>query len=191
MNKPERRTERLVLRRWRHTDREPFAALNADPAVMAHFPSTLDRRASDALVDRIETNFDRDGFGLWAVEIAATGQFIGFTGLAIPHFEAHFTPAVEVGWRLAHAAWGYGYATEAGAEALAVAFKELHLPEVVSFTAEGNLRSQRVMERLGMHHDRGDDFDHPALPQGHASRHHIRDHIRAKHAYDAHCSGAE
>lgn len=165
-------TERLVLRRWRDGDRGPFADMNADPAVMEHFPATLTRAESDALVDRIEAEFSTRGFGLWAVEVAETGSFIGFTGLSVPRFDAHFTPAVEIGWRLARSAWGHGYASEAARRVLRFAFEERRLAEVVSFTATGNLRSQAVMRRIGMTHDPADDFDHPLLPEGHRLRRH-------------------
>jgi RimJ/RimL family protein N-acetyltransferase len=170
---PELRTERLLLRGWREQDREPFAALNADPAVMEHFPAPLDRVRSDALVDAIEARFERDGFGLWALEVESSGEFIGFTGLAIPAFEAHFTPAVEVGWRLARSAWGQGYATEAGRAALAFGFGQGGLAEVVSFTSAGNLRSRAVMERLGMRRDPADDFEHPDLAPDDPLRPHV------------------
>jgi RimJ/RimL family protein N-acetyltransferase len=156
-------TERLVLRRWRDGDRKPFAAMNADPEVMEYFPHTLSADESDALIDSIERGFEERGFGLWAVEIAESGRFIGFTGLSVPRFEAHFTPAVEIGWRLARSSWGNGFAGEAARRALAFAFDELALAEVVSFTSRTNVRSQRVMERLGMTRDPADDFDHPAL----------------------------
>ncbi|MDX6433046.1 MAG: hypothetical protein QOE54_5412 [Streptosporangiaceae bacterium] len=167
------RTERLVLRRWRYTDREPFAAMNADPEVMEHFPAALTSDESDALIDRIETRIDQRGFGFWALEIAETGQFIGFTGLSEPRFEAHFTPAVEIGWRLARSSWGHGYASEAARRALTFAFDDLALAEVVSFTSHTNLRSQRVMKRIGMTNDPADDFGHPALEDGHPQRRHV------------------
>jgi ribosomal-protein-alanine N-acetyltransferase len=170
---PELRTERLLLRRWREADRAPFAALNADPEVMAHFPEPLARAASDQMVDRIEAVFDRDGFGLWAVEVVATGRFIGFTGMNEVGFTAHFTPAVEVGWRLARAAWGHGYATEAARAALRFGFDTVGLAGVVSFTSTTNTRSQAVMRRLGMTHDPADDFDHPRIPERHRLRRHV------------------
>ena len=160
---PELQTERLRLRRWRPADREPFAAMNADPVVMEHFPSTLTRDESDALVDRIAAHFDEHGFGFWAADVTASATFIGFVGLSAVPFDAHFTPAVEVGWRLAREHWGRGYATEGARAALAFAFGDLGLAEVVSFTAVANRRSQAVMERLGMTHDPADDFDHPRL----------------------------
>ncbi|MEZ0070797.1 GNAT family N-acetyltransferase [Planotetraspora sp. GP83] len=171
------RTERLVLRRWRGSDREPFAALNADPAVMEHFPATLSRAESDAFVDQAEARFDERGFGLWAVETA--GTFIGFTGLSVPRFTAHFTPAVEIGWRLARAAWGYGYASEAARAVLDDGFGRLRLAEIVSFTATDNLRSQAVMRRIGMTRDAAGDFDHPVLPEGSPLRRHVLYRISA------------
>lgn len=166
-------TARLVLRRWREADREPFAALNADPLVMEHFAARLSRSESDDLIARIEAGFDRHGYGLWALELRATGEFVGFTGLDRPSFEAHFTPAVEVGWRLARSAWGQGYATEAGRASLAFGFEVAGLEEIVSFTSVANARSRAVMERLGMTHDPGDDFDHPELPEASHLRRHV------------------
>jgi ribosomal-protein-alanine N-acetyltransferase len=153
------RTERLVLRQWREDDREPFAALNGDPVVMEHFPATMTREQSDAFVDFNIATIAERGWGLWAVE--ADGAFIGFVGLNEPRFQAHFTPAVEIGWRLARSAWGHGYATEAARAVLAYAFDELKLDEIVSFTTVENRRSRRVMERIGMSRDPADDFDHP------------------------------
>jgi RimJ/RimL family protein N-acetyltransferase len=169
----ELRTERLLLRQWHADDRVPFAALNADSEVMHHFPSTLSRAQSDALADRIEADLARDDWGLWALEERSTGRFIGFTGLARPDFEAHFTPAVEVGWRLARGAGRHGYATEAARAAVAHAFAQLDLDELVSMTTPGNIRSRAVMERLGMTRDLAGDFDHPRLPEGHPLRGHI------------------
>ncbi len=157
------RTDRLRLRRWREADRAPFAALNADPRVMEHFPAALDRAASDALADRIDRHFAEHGFGLWAVEVPGAAPFAGFVGLSIPRFAAHFTPCVEVGWRLAVECWGCGYATEAARATVAFGFAHLDLDEIVSFTVPANARSRRVMERLGMTHDPADDFDHPAV----------------------------
>jgi RimJ/RimL family protein N-acetyltransferase len=169
-------TGRLSLRRWRESDLAAFAALNADPEVMEHFPSTLSREESDALARRIEAGFEERGFGLWAVE--AKGTFLGFTGLTVPRFTEHFTPCVEIGWRLVRHAWGYGYATEAATAALDDAFGRLGLEEVVSFTAVGNLRSQAVMRRIGMSRDPAGDFDHPALPEGSHLRRHVLYRIR-------------
>src|SRR5438445_7705517 len=157
-------TDRLRLRRWRPADGAPFAALNADPRVMEHFPATLSREESDARAARIEAHFEQHGFGLWAVEIPNVTRFAGFIGLSVPRFEARFTPCVEIGWRLAAEHWGRGYATEGAHAALAFGFDTLGLDEIVSFTTAGNLPSRRVMKRLGMRHDPADDFDHPALP---------------------------
>lgn len=167
------RTPRLLLRRWRDTDRQPFARLNADPDVMAHFPGVLDRAESDALADRIEAHFAEHGFGVWALEVQGGEPFVGFVGLAHVGFDAHFTPCVEIAWRLARSSWGHGYATEAAREACRVAFEVLQLPEVVSFTVPENRRSRAVMERLGMTHDPREDFDHPRLDVDHPLRRHV------------------
>lgn len=166
-------TERLVLRRWRASDREPFRAMNADSRVMEFFPSTLSASESDALVERIERNFDVHGFGLWAAEVRATPSFIGYVGLAVPAFEAAFTPCVEIGWRLSVDYWGQGFATEAAREVLRYGFEGVNLTEILSWTAVANMRSRRVMEKLGMTHDPADDFDHPRLPHGHPLRRHV------------------
>ena len=171
MSPTSKETERLVLRRWRAEDSEPFAALNADPKVMEDFASGLSRRESDELIDRIEAAFAERGFGLWALEVKATGEFIGFTGLWVPSFEAAFTPTVEIGWRLARGAWGHGFATEAAKASLHEGFLEHGLPEVVALTYEHNARSRAVMERLGMKRDPSDDFDHPALAGHRLARH--------------------
>jgi RimJ/RimL family protein N-acetyltransferase len=175
---PELRTERLLLRRWRDADRAPFAALNADPEVMEHLGSTLSRARSDALVDHIEAQFRDRGFGTWAVEVTDTGILAGFVGLSVASFEAHFMPAVEVGWRLARPQWGHGYAVEAALAAVAFGFDEAGLDEIVSFTVPANVRSRRVMERLGMTHDAADDFEHPAMPVLHPLRRHVLYRLR-------------
>jgi RimJ/RimL family protein N-acetyltransferase len=170
---PEVRTERLILRGWRDADRGQFAALNADPVVMEHFPATLNRAASNMLVDSIVAHWAENDLGLWALERAADGRFLGFTGLSRPSFQAPFTPAVEVGWRLARHEWGQGYATEAARASLAFGFETADLEEIVSFTVPANVRSRAVMERIGMVHDAADDFDHPGLPDGHPLRRHV------------------
>ncbi|HWA46116.1 MAG TPA: GNAT family N-acetyltransferase [Hypericibacter adhaerens] len=179
---PTLKTPRLLLRPWRADDLPAFAAINADPAVMEHFPSPLDRSASDALADRIQAHFDRHGFGLWAVERPGQDDFIGFVGLAMPRFTAHFTPCFEVGWRLARAHWGRGYATEGARAALDFGFGPAGLEEIVSFTVPANRRSIAVMERLGMKRDPADDFDHPAIPDGHPLRYHWLYRLRASGA---------
>ena len=166
-------TKRLLLRRWRDADLEPFAELNADPIVMQYMPTVLDRAGSDALVERFRDQFDRLGYGLWAVEVPGVAPLIGFVGLSVPLFPTHFTPCVEVGWRLARAHWGRGYATEAARAALAFGFESVGLGEIVSFTVPANTRSRAVMERLGMTRDPADDFDHPWLPEGHPFRPHV------------------
>jgi RimJ/RimL family protein N-acetyltransferase len=167
------RTARLHLRRWRPADREPFAAMNADPRVMEHFPATLTRRDSDALVDRIVAHFDRHGFGLWAVEVPGVTPFAGFVGLSVPGFQAHFMPCVEIGWRVAAEHWNRGYATEGARTVLQAAAETPEIGPIVSFTAQGNLPSRRVMEKIGLVRDPAGDFDHPSLPEGHRLRPHV------------------
>jgi RimJ/RimL family protein N-acetyltransferase len=191
------------MRGWREEDLAPFAALNADPAVMEFMPKVLTRAESDAFAERIRTHLAEHGFGLWALELPGVAPFVGFTGLSVVGFDAPFTRAgtraapgpephasartfgasrsgavVEVGWRLARAHWGRGYAPEAARAAIRHGFEGLGLREIVSFTAVGNLRSRRVMEKLGMRHDPADDFDHPALPHGHPLRRHVLYRIR-------------
>ena len=170
---PEVCTERLVLRAWRPGDRDAFAVLNADPAVVEFLPGPLDRSASDALAARIEVHWEQRGYGLWAVEVPGVAPFVGFVGLSQAVFPAPFTPAVEVGWRLAPAAWGHGYATEGGRASLAFAFDTAGLDEIVSFTAVNNTRSRRVMERIGMSRDPADDFEHPNVTIGSPLRPHV------------------
>lgn len=161
------RTARLNLRQWRDEDYPAFAALNADPRVMEHFPNTLDRSQSDAMAGRIRTRIEEQGHGLWAVEVPGLSPFIGYVGLTVPRFEARFTPCVEMGWRLAHEHWDKGYASEAAAAAVRYAFERLTLDELVAFTVPANTRSRRVMERLGMSRNPADDFVHPRVPPGH------------------------
>ena len=176
---PELETARLRLRRWREDDREPFAAINADPRVMEFFLAPMTSAQSDELIERIEEGFEEHGFGLWALEVRESNELIGFTGLSVPEFEAHFTPAVEVGWRLAAPAWGQGYATEAARAALGFGFDRAGLEEAVSFTSAGNRRSRAVMERIGMSRDPEEDFDHPWIPAGHRLRRHVLYRLRA------------
>jgi len=166
-------TARTLLRLWRPEDEPAFAAMCADPEVMRHFPALMTRAESDALVGRIRAHHEQRGFGLWALEIPGLVPFAGFVGLSIPRFEAHFTPCVEIGWRLAPTAWGKGYATEAAQAALDHGFQILKLDEIVSFTVPANERSWRVMQRIGMHRDPTDDFDLPTIAQGHRLRRHL------------------
>ena len=166
-------TDRLILRQWHDDDREPFAQVNADPLVMEHFPSSLSRADSDAFVDRIEAGFDINGFGLFAVEVVDVHRFIGFVGLARPSFEAHFTPAVEIGWRMSSTHWGLGYATEAAKACVEFAFTDIGLDELVSFTVPQNTASRLVMERIGMTHDPSDDFNHPRFPNDQRMERHV------------------
>jgi RimJ/RimL family protein N-acetyltransferase len=147
--------------------------MNADPRVMEYFPAPMTREESDASVARIQAHFHQHGFGLWAVDVPGVAPFAGFVGLCFPRFEAAFTPCVEIGWRLAAEYWGRGYATEGARAALAFGFDWLGLTEIVSFTVPGNLRSRRVMEKIGMTHVADGDFDHPLLPAGHRLRCHV------------------
>ena len=172
-NTPRLTGTRIILRQWREDDLAPFAALNADPVVMEYFPATLSRTESDALVERIRALFAQFGYGFWALEIPGVTPFAGMVGITHVGFDAPFTPAMEIGWRLARAYWGKGYATEAGQLALAYGFEDLQLPEIIAFTAACNLRSQAVMQRLGMTNDVRADFDHPQLAVGHRLRRHV------------------
>ncbi|NNN01240.1 MAG: GNAT family N-acetyltransferase [Acidimicrobiaceae bacterium] len=169
---PTLRTPRLLLRLWRDEDRLPFAQMNSDPGVMKYFPNSLTIEESNASVDRIFEGWQR-GYGLWAVEIRDYQCFIGFIGFSQPGWSAHFTPCIEIGWRLASSSWGNGFATEGAAAALAWARETIVFPrnEVVSFTVAANTRSRRVMEKLGLTHDQADDFDHPLLSDWPDRRH--------------------
>jgi len=166
-------TERLLLRAWRDEDLAPFARMNADPRVMEFFPQTYDAAESAEGLARIRAHFAAHGFGLWAVEVKGGAPFVGMVGLAVPSFQASFTPCVEVGWRLLPEHWRHGYATEAAHGALRFGFRTLGLREIVSFTTVNNWPSRRVMERLGMTHTPDDDFLHPSLPEGHPLRPHV------------------
>jgi RimJ/RimL family protein N-acetyltransferase len=171
-------TERLLLRGWQNRDREPFARMNADPRVMEFFPALLTRAETDAMVARMEGHFRAHGLGLYAVELRQGHEFVGFAGLSVPTFQANFTPSVEIGWRLAAEHWGRGLATEAARAVVRRAFDTLDLDALVSFTTPANVRSRRVMEKIGMTHDPADDFDHPGLPAGHPWRRHVLYRLR-------------
>jgi RimJ/RimL family protein N-acetyltransferase len=171
-------TGRILLRQWRDSDREPFARLNADRRVMEYFPSPLSRSESDAIADRCHALIAERGWGFWAAELKGATTFLGFVGLHVPSDELPFSPCVEIGWRLAHAHWGKGYATEAAMAALRVGFDKLSLDEIVSFTTIGNLKSQAVMKRLGM--TMIDTFEHPALPAESPLRQHCLYRITSK-----------
>jgi RimJ/RimL family protein N-acetyltransferase len=166
-------TARLILRHWRASDRVPFQAINADPRVMEFMPGPLFPQQSDDLIARIELHFHHHGFGLFATEDIETKTLIGFIGLNIPSYDAPFMPAVEIGWRLDAGYWGRGLATEGARAVVDHAFNTLHLTSLVSFTVPENLRSRRVMEKLGMTHNPADDFDHPSLPESHPLRRHV------------------
>jgi RimJ/RimL family protein N-acetyltransferase len=165
-------TPRLILRQWQDSDADPFAAMNADPQVMEFFPATMTREKSDEMLMRCQNLINERGWGIWAVELRETGEFIGFVGLHTPGYDLPFVPCVEIAWRLKVDAWGKGYCTEAARAALDAAFTHLGLSEIVAFTALPNVRSQAVMKKLGMICDPGENFMHPALEEGHWLREH-------------------
>jgi RimJ/RimL family protein N-acetyltransferase len=176
---PEVRTERLVLRGWRPEDRSPYAELNADPVVGEYLGGPLARGASDAMVERYEEHWAQEGFGIWAVEVPGVAPLVGSVGLRRVPGALPCAPAVEVAWRLAHDAWGQGYATEGARAAVVFAFDTVGLDELVAFTTVGNTRSRRVMERLGMTHDPRGDFAHPHLAAGDPNQPHVLYRLRA------------
>ncbi|MBI2743595.1 MAG: GNAT family N-acetyltransferase [Chlamydiales bacterium] len=166
-------TQRLILREWKPEDLIPFAEINQDPKVMECLLKPLTLEESAAMMERMQNHFKEHGFGPFACVVKETDELIGFVGLYVPNFEAHFTPCVEIGWRLSSKAWGKGYATEAARAVLKAAFGEYGLREVVSFTVPKNLRSIAVMEKIGMKRDMKGDFLHPKIPAGHPLHQHI------------------
>jgi RimJ/RimL family protein N-acetyltransferase len=170
---PELRTERLLLRRWRTSDREPFARINADPVVMEFFPGVQSAEVSAEMIQDFERAFEADGFGLWAVEVPGELSLAGFVGLMRVGADLPFAPAVEVGWRLTPKAWGRGIAFEAATAALGFGFEQAELEAVVSYTSAANQRSRRLMERLGMRRDPAGDFEHPRIARGHPLAPHV------------------
>ena len=166
-------TPRLILRNWVESDRQPFRQMNADARVMRYFPKLMTPEESDAGMSRLQAHADRHGFTFWAADLRESGEFIGFIGLAHTPFEAHFTPCVEIGWRLRPEFWNRGLATEGARACVDHAFHQLALAEIVAFTAVENCPSRRVMEKLGMTHNPADDFDHPRCPEGHQLRRHV------------------
>jgi ribosomal-protein-alanine N-acetyltransferase len=164
-------TARLGLRRWQPADLEPFTRMNKDPVVMEYFPRLMTAAETAEMVERIDSFFDQHGYGLYAMDLRSTGEFLGYTGFAQPSFESWFTPCVEIGWRLKKEAWGRGYATEAAGACLSHGFSAIGLTKVLSFTAAVNIRSERVMQKIGM--TRVGDFEHPAVVPGHVLRPHV------------------
>ena len=175
---PELRTERLLIRAWRDDDVDAAAAMNADPRVMEFFPSVVAPADTAAHIAGTRARLAETGYGFLPVEVVGGATFVGMVGLLVPRFDAHFTPAVEIGWRFAAAHWGRGYATEAARAVLAYGFEQLALPEIVSFTTAANVRSRRVMDKLGMRRAEEDDFLHPALPDGHPLKPHVLYRLR-------------
>ena len=166
-------TQRLILREWVESDKDPFIKLNQDHQVIEFLPAALSPEETIRWVDRIHQHFAHHGFGLWATTRKDTGEFIGYVGLSIPNFTAHFTPCVEIGWRLSSKHWGFGFATEAAKQVLDYGFSHLGLSEIVSFTVPLNNRSIRVMEKIGLIRDVSGDFLHPFLPSHHPLAPHI------------------
>ena len=166
-------TERMVLRAWQMSDREEFARLNSDIRVMEFMPACLSTAESDLFFDRIQRHFQKYGFGLYVAELSEARRFAGTVGLMVPQFEAHFTPCVEIGWRLTADCWGRGLATEGARAVVRHAFESLNLESLVSFTVQANVSSRRVMAKIGMTRDSADDFEHPDLPEGHPLRPHV------------------
>ena len=168
-------TERLILRAWKNEDVLPYAEMNADPRVREFFPSVLTREHSEAEDRRLQAIYDEDGFCFFAAELIKTGEFVGFIGLLTMTFAVPFIaqPAVEIGWRLSHKYWGKGLATEGARGAVRYAFETLKLHEILAITVPANVRSRRVMEKIGMKHLPELDFDHPGVPVGHPLRPHV------------------
>lgn len=171
-------TDRLILRTWEANDIDAMAAIDQDPKVCEFLPGTGNREATKAGIKRIKEHFHKHGFCLYAVELKSNNELIGFLGLNIPSFEAHFTPCVEIGWRLGSQFWDKGYATEGAKAVLDYGFKKLGLKEIVAFTVPANLRSRRVMEKIGMKRDPDGDFAHPKLPKEHPLSLHVLYRIR-------------
>ena len=167
------KTERLILRQWKESDREPLARMNKDPRVLEFLLGPLTREESDKRAEVYTRHINEHGWGLWAVSVPGVSDFIGWIGLWPIGFTAHFTPAIEVGWRLLPEFWGQGYATEGAKAALQFGFETLKLEEIVSITVPANLRSRRVMEKIGMHRNPEDDFDHPLVEENSPLRRHV------------------
>lgn len=172
-------TQRLILRSWKNEDLESLSRMNANPEVMEFFPAPLTYKESMERLEVYTRHIQDHGWGLWAVSAPGVSDFIGWIGLWPIGFETHFTPAIEIGWRLLPEFWGHGYATEGARACLQYGFDTLKLNEIVSITVPANLRSQRVMQKIGMHTDPKDAFDHPKLPEGHPLRRHILYRLKA------------
>src|SRR5215469_9268269 len=166
-------TPRLILRNWRESDREPFRLMNADSRVMRYFPALLTPEETDSAIVRLTSHCETHDFTFWSATLRETNEFIGFIGLFHTPFHAHFTPCVEIGWRLRPEFWNRGLATEGARAAAAYGFAQLDLDEIVAFTTVENRPSRRVMEKLGMTYNPVDDFDHPQVPEGHPLRRHV------------------
>jgi RimJ/RimL family protein N-acetyltransferase len=176
----ELRTERLLLRRWRDSDREPFFLINSDPRVMEFYPKPFTRNESDDVMDRYETSFNENGFGRFAVERCSDAVFLGMAGILTATHPARQETFIDIGWRLSSDYWGHGFATEAARTIVRHAFEDLNLDALVALAAAANVRSVRVMQKLGMAHNPSDDFDEPQFPIGHPARHHVLYRLQRK-----------
>lgn len=166
-------TERLILRKWKEEDLEPFSRMNTDVRVMEYYPKLLTFEETKAFIERISRHIEDHGYGLFACELKDTGEFIGYVGLSIPIIETEFTPCVEIGWRLAFHYWGKGYATEAARAVLKFGFEKTELREILSWTVPANVRSRRIMEKIGMIQDEAGGFMHPRMPEDHPLSWHV------------------
>ena len=166
-------TSRLILRNWKQNDIEPFAILNSDPRVCEFLPNVLSQEETLTSVIKIQSHFKKHAFGLFAVELISTKTFIGFVGLKYFSFDSHFTPSVELAWRLSWKNWGQGLATEAAQKVTQYGFETLGLPEILAITAKNNQGSRRVMEKLGMFTNEDENFLHPQLEYSHPLAEHI------------------
>jgi RimJ/RimL family protein N-acetyltransferase len=182
MNYVRLETDRLLMREWQEGDLKPFAEMGQDPDVMRYFPKQMSQEDAKQFIAKSNLFLQQKGFTLWATTVKESGQFAGFVGLAEPSYQTHFTPCVEIGWRLAKRFWGHGYATEAAKRVLKYAFEDLNLPEIVSFTSVLNAPSMKVMERIGMSRDTGGDFDHPKIPQDHPLCRHVLYRIKKQNS---------
>lgn len=172
-------TDRLILRPWCESDFKVYAKINADPRVREYFSTLLTEEESNQQIRHFMVRIEESGWGIWAVSVPGVSEFIGFIGLEQIDFTAHFTPAIEIGWRLAYEFWGQGYATEGAIAALKYGFETLKLDEIVAIATKENYRSRHVMEKIKMHHDPKEDFDHPKISEGNKLRRHVL--YRLKH----------
>lgn len=175
-------TSRLLLRLWKEGDIDAYYQINQNPDVLEFLPGALTRTEVKNFMARQNQQFVERGFALWAAELKETSDLIGFIGLNYFDYPVHFSPAVEIGWRLSSSFWGKGYATEGARKVIEFGFHQCHLQEIVAFTVPKNIRSQRVMEKIGMVQDMNGDFFHPKLPRKHRLAKHVLYRITSENA---------